>query len=201
MHQTPQTLAERIVYLRKIKGFSQERLAEESGISLRTIQRIEKDTSQPRGHTLNAIAQALGCNPEDLQTLQIPKSSFDTPSEQDLRKLNQVNIASFAILFLPFGNLIAPAILYSRLEADYPLKKTARRVLSFQLIWCACIAIFLLILPYLNYTLNNLFHLKLPLIIIGIAGLIAHNLYHTIQNSIKINQGDVNIYPRVPQVF
>ena len=39
----------RIKELRKQKGMSQEFLSEESGLSLRTIQRIENGESSPRG--------------------------------------------------------------------------------------------------------------------------------------------------------
>jgi transcriptional regulator with XRE-family HTH domain len=42
-------LAQRIKELRNRKGMSQEFLAEESGLSLRTIQRIENSETVPRG--------------------------------------------------------------------------------------------------------------------------------------------------------
>ena len=52
--------AERILTIRKSKGFSQELLAEQSGVSLRTIQRVEQGETVPRGHTMQALATALG---------------------------------------------------------------------------------------------------------------------------------------------
>lgn len=51
--------AERILAIRKSKGFSQELLAEQSGVSLRTIQRVEQGETVPRGHTVQALATAL----------------------------------------------------------------------------------------------------------------------------------------------
>ncbi|OJJ22605.1 hypothetical protein BKI52_07960 [marine bacterium AO1-C] len=201
MNEAHQTLGERVVYFRKAKGFSQEQLAEESKISLRTIQRIEKNTSQPRGYTLNAIAAALECKLADLQTPSTPKNSSNTTTEQDLRKLNRINLASFAMLVIPFGNLIVPAILYARLKTDYPFKKTARKVINFQLIWYACISPVFLILPYINQVLSNLVNFDIPLILISIAAAIAYNLYNIIQNSMKINQGNTDIYPRTPTIF
>jgi transcriptional regulator with XRE-family HTH domain len=45
-------LAERVKELRNRKGISQELLAEQSGLSLRTIQRIENNETVPRGETL-----------------------------------------------------------------------------------------------------------------------------------------------------
>ncbi|WP_146035300.1 helix-turn-helix domain-containing protein, partial [Formosa algae] len=61
-----QNLAIKIKDLRNRKGFSQEQLAEESKISLRTVQRIEKGESIPRGDTLIKLTQALGVTPDDL---------------------------------------------------------------------------------------------------------------------------------------
>mgnify|MGYP003598873837 CR=1 FL=1 len=40
-------------------NLTQEELAEKSGISVRTIQRIESGT-KPKGYTLKALAAALG---------------------------------------------------------------------------------------------------------------------------------------------
>ena len=59
---------ERISTLRKSKGLSQEVLAEQSGVSLRTIQRMEQGDTVPRGHTLQALATALGVPLEALRT-------------------------------------------------------------------------------------------------------------------------------------
>ena len=61
-----QNLAIKIKDLRSRKGFSQEQLSEESKLSLRTVQRIEKGESIPRGDTLIKLTQALGVTPDDL---------------------------------------------------------------------------------------------------------------------------------------
>ncbi len=52
-------LAKRLKELRALRGMSQEYLAEESRVSLRTIQRIENNESQPTGETIKRIAHAL----------------------------------------------------------------------------------------------------------------------------------------------
>ncbi|WP_400190804.1 helix-turn-helix domain-containing protein [Hymenobacter sp. B81] len=60
--------ADRILTIRKSRGFSQEMLAEQSGVSLRTIQRVEQGGSVPRGHTLQALATALGVSLDDFRS-------------------------------------------------------------------------------------------------------------------------------------
>jgi len=52
-------LAKNLKELRAIRGMSQEYLAEESRVSLRTIQRIENNESLPTGETIKRIAIAL----------------------------------------------------------------------------------------------------------------------------------------------
>ena len=52
-------LGQKLRELRAIRGLSQEYLAEESRVSLRTIQRIENSESEPTGETIKRIANAL----------------------------------------------------------------------------------------------------------------------------------------------
>lgn len=54
-----------VKYWREKNNFTQNELAEKSGISLRTIQRIEGGSSL-KGFTLHSIAKALETNPEHL---------------------------------------------------------------------------------------------------------------------------------------
>ncbi|WP_241154266.1 helix-turn-helix domain-containing protein [Streptococcus tangpeifui] len=70
-----------VARLRKQKGWTQERLAEETGLSVRTIQRIEKGDDSSL-ETLGLVANALNISvnelfndDEDSQTLEIGKSS------------------------------------------------------------------------------------------------------------------------------
>ena len=63
------TLGETISDLRKRKGISQELLAEISGVSLRTIQRIERDVTNPRPYTSKILAKALDVEVERLTTI------------------------------------------------------------------------------------------------------------------------------------
>ena len=52
-------LAKKLKELRAVRGMSQEYLADESRVSLRTIQRIENNESEPTGETVKRIAIAL----------------------------------------------------------------------------------------------------------------------------------------------
>jgi len=66
-------IAKKISEARKTKGLTQEELAEQSQVNLRTIQRIENSESEPRGKTLNLICGALQIDVHDLITDNTPK--------------------------------------------------------------------------------------------------------------------------------
>lgn len=67
-------IAKKISETRKIKGLTQEELAEQAKINLRTIQRIENSESEPRGKTLNLICDALEI---DSKELVIKENSYE----------------------------------------------------------------------------------------------------------------------------
>ncbi len=60
------SIAKKIIETRKLKGLTQEELAEQSQVNLRTIQRIENSESEPRGKTLTLICDALQINIQEL---------------------------------------------------------------------------------------------------------------------------------------
>lgn len=62
-----ETVGYRISETRKGKGLTQEELAEQAQLSLRTVQRIENSESEPRGKTLSLLCNALNLNVEEFQ--------------------------------------------------------------------------------------------------------------------------------------
>ena len=63
---TNEKLAQGVKVLRKDKAFSQEELAKLSGLSLRTIQRIEKGETTPTGETLKRLSNVLEVSTREL---------------------------------------------------------------------------------------------------------------------------------------
>lgn len=53
-------IAQQLKKSRKQKGITQAALSEKSGLSLRSIQRIENAQVEPRAYSLNKLAEALG---------------------------------------------------------------------------------------------------------------------------------------------
>ena len=88
--------AKRIKELRNRRGFSQEELSIKSGLSLRTIQRIENCETEPLGDSLKRISSALNINPEEL---------IDWTIKEDrgyLKVLNLSALTLYSFLYLVF---------------------------------------------------------------------------------------------------
>ncbi|MEM9829169.1 MAG: helix-turn-helix transcriptional regulator [Bacteroidota bacterium] len=96
-------LADRIRQRRIQKGYSQEFLAENANINIRTLQRIEAGQTEPRGHTLTALAKALEMAIEDL---------MDFTKTENNSILHAINLSALAYWAFPLGNIILPLILW-----------------------------------------------------------------------------------------
>jgi transcriptional regulator with XRE-family HTH domain len=123
-----QNLAIRIKDLRNRKGFSQEQLSEESKLSIRTIQRIEKGASIPRGDTLVKLSNALGVTPDAI---------LDWTKIEDKGYLTLLNLSALAsVFFQPLLGIIIPLTMWIlkkdkiNLVDDY-----GKRLISFQITW------------------------------------------------------------------
>ena len=90
------SIGQKIAELRKFKGFSQEGLAEQTNVNLRTIQRIEKDENKPSGTTLKMLCEVLEATPENI---------LDHGKKDDKTVLNLMHLSVLTYLVLPIGNI------------------------------------------------------------------------------------------------
>lgn len=73
---THKKLAQGVKELRKRKGLSQEGLSKNSGLSLRTIQRVENGETKPTAETLRRICNVLDVTPEELNDWETKNESL-----------------------------------------------------------------------------------------------------------------------------
>ncbi len=110
---------------RKQKGWSQEEFSEQANVSLRTIQRIENNESNPSGKTLLLLCNALEISIEDL--------NIDTQHENK-SFLSLFHLSALSFLIIPFGNIIIPlAFWLSKRDKIKGLRATGARLLNFQM--------------------------------------------------------------------
>lgn len=60
--------ASRIRAFRKLKGFTQEGLADEMGVSVSILGQVERGSRVPDDKFLNKVVKALGISKEELQS-------------------------------------------------------------------------------------------------------------------------------------
>ena len=122
-----ENIGNRIADIRKQKALSQEELADRASINIRTLQRIEKGETEPRGHTLNALCQVLDLRPEDI---------LDYGKEEDRQFRIILHLSVLAFLVIPLGNLLLPLILWlTKGKKVLQAHEQGANILNFQLVW------------------------------------------------------------------
>ncbi|WP_339841389.1 helix-turn-helix domain-containing protein [uncultured Maribacter sp.] len=122
-----ENIGQKIVELRKSKGYTQEDLAEKAKVNLRTIQRIENDENKPSGNTLKLISEALDSLPEKI---------IDYGKKEDLKLLVLMHLSVVTYLVIPIGNILIPLIFWiSKKDKIIKLDEKGTSLLNFQIIW------------------------------------------------------------------
>ncbi len=173
-------LGKKIQELRKLKGLTQEELADRTSLSTRTIQRIENGEVDARTYTLSRLAEALNVELDNLLVEEESNNNFF--SIKSSKKATEKHLALFHLsgLFI----LIFPPLLFWIIKRDdIPgINEHAKDILNFQI----SITIYLLISAIL------------VLLIIGIPLLILLGIFSSIviiMNSIKVLKGNEYKYP------
>lgn len=127
----------KIKEIRLKKGMSQEELASESQISLRTIQRIEKNENEPRGKTMQLICEALEINIEEL---------LDYGKNEDRQFLMFFHLSVLVGMAIPTGNIILPLVLWlTQKHRIIGLQEIGARLINFQIVFSALSFILIII--------------------------------------------------------
>jgi transcriptional regulator with XRE-family HTH domain len=182
-------LAIRLKELRNQKGLSQEVLADESSLSLRTIQRIENGETNPTGDTLQRLSNALNVNPDELSDWSI---------KEDNKYLTFLNLSALTFLFFPMLGILVPFILWSSKKGKIKnINKLGKDLINFEITWTLTL-FFIPFLIFLFTKIGLLESLTLSIIftIIGVMYLI--NLIFILINALRINNEKEVIY--FPQI-
>jgi transcriptional regulator with XRE-family HTH domain len=178
-------VAKKIKELRKRKGFSQEDLSEVSGLSLRTIQRIENGETEPRGDTLIKLAESFSISPDEITDWQII---------EDKSIIKVLNYSQLGFLAFPVLGIIIPlAIWILKKDKVRDLEKLGKSILNFQITWTI-----LLFLVYIILAASMIFSMPViynnKTIYLIIAGLYLLNIFMILLNSSRINRKKTVLY-------
>lgn len=159
-------------YIREKNNLTQNELAEKSGVSLRTIQRIEAG-SPLKGFTLNSIAKGLQIDPKNLLKRET----------ENIERAKTINFSALLGLIVPFGGIILPLILTSKTK-DGGTKKIGKKIVEVQIVITFLLSAFLIVCPFFQ----NEFHFRKPLPIYGLVLFLIIKLLVVVINGISLNK-------------
>lgn len=164
-----------VQHLRDQKNLTQTELAEKSGLSLRTIQRIEAGNI-PKGFTLKALANAFEIDPEKL---------ISSKENIKLDRAKLINLSSLFGLIIPFGGVIIPLILTNKTK-DPRNKELGKSIVSVQIIIAVALAVSQIASPFIQKGLS----LHFPLFIYLLILIMCLKLVVVIANGISLNNNN-----------
>lgn len=120
-------IARRVKYFRSRKGLTQEELAEKSGLSDRTIQRIENGETEPRGDSLKKLSKALEVSPDEILDWQLV---------EDKNILIGLCLSQLVFLVFPLLGIIIPLVIWViKKNKIKNVDRFGKTILIFQLVW------------------------------------------------------------------
>jgi uncharacterized Tic20 family protein len=153
-------LANQVKGLRLAKGYSQDYLAMQCKLSLRTIQRIESAQTEPHGDTLQRLAACLEVTVAELVNdhAHSTEHTLPAPLPTDNIYIALIHLSALSFIIFPLLGAIVPFVLWViKRDKISAINEVSKRVLNFQLTWCLILgACYTIILS------GTFFHLRIP---------------------------------------
>jgi transcriptional regulator with XRE-family HTH domain len=171
---------------RELLNLTQEELSEKSGVSVRTIQRIESG-KEPKGYTLRVLAEKLNIEEKELQDKPIeiaPKANFkenpilnEEPVAINYSTVKWINLSSLPFIIVPLFNILVPLFLMLYFKIKHPIIK---QIISLQIMWTIAAPILFIFGIFLK--LGNNFTLVMMIAIV------LSNVYLILRNTIELDK-------------
>lgn len=190
-------LADQVKSQRIKNGWSQELLAENSGLSLRTIQRIEQGSTIPRGDTLNKLHSTLDIKKEELTS---------STASDDHSFLANLNISALSFLLFPLLGFLLPWLLWISNKAKMANPKVGKDLINFQLTWTILlVTIYFGFYQYTTYLINSTGEISIslvtkhyPYLYLTVGFLYLYNLVFIVYNIYQLKStAEVNYQPKI----
>lgn len=184
--------------IREKQNLTQEELAEKSGLSVRTIQRIEAGT-EPKGYTLKTLASSLDVSENDLLTpvIAIDESVVDNPIVEEaileienepienLTLIKIINLSSLPLCWFPIANFLPPLLIMLISKHKSPIVK---QIISLQIILAIIAPIIFMLVVFLKLGKQS--------VMITIITLILADIYIILRNAYQLDKKQ-NLYYRL----
>ena len=155
-------------------NITQKELAEDTNISIRTIQRIEAG-QEPKGYTLKTLAKALQVEEQELLNTTEVSEILKEPISK------WVNLSTLPFIFLPPLNIVVPLIVMFSSKTFNALTK---QIITIQIIWTVVMAT----LVVLSAMIRNAYLLSdaIPPVTLGFFMIL--NIFIILRNAVEISR-------------
>ncbi|WP_163410815.1 helix-turn-helix domain-containing protein [Flavobacterium ajazii] len=169
--------------IRESQNLTQEELSEKSGISVRTIQRIESGIT-PKGYTLRVLAKTFDITEKELlhkisvtEDISEEKNISEESIPLNYSKIKLINLSSLPFIIIPLFNIIIPLVLMFTMKMKNPLTK---QIVSIQIMWTITAPIIFILGIFLK--LGKQFTLIIMIL------LVLSNVYIVLRNAAAIDK-------------
>ena len=160
--------------IREKINLTQEELSDKSGISVRTIQRIESG-NEPKGQTLKILAKTLAIKESELLEKEATHIEFNSTL------LKIINLSSLPFTVIPLANIIVPLVIMFTKKQFSPL---AKQIVSIQILWL----IIAFIIFMLSAFMKNWFELGSSFMLVVMVFLVLSNVFIILRNTAEIDK-------------
>ncbi|SHK52207.1 protein of unknown function [Epilithonimonas mollis] len=176
--------------IREKQNLTQEELAEKSGLSVRTIQRIEAGT-EPKGYTLKTLASTLQITENDLlisdhpieesmmevHILEEPARLKENNPTENFTLIKIINLSSLPLCWFPVANFLPPLLI---MLISKQKNEIIRQIISLQII--------LAIIAPVIFMLVVILKLGKESVMVTIITLILANIYIVLRNAYELDK-------------
>jgi transcriptional regulator with XRE-family HTH domain len=178
---------------RKLHNLSQQELSDVSGVSIRTIQRIEKNLSSGSPFILRSLCTALSI---DLSNLEIEPNNDEDGQDGLIEaantaqsKSNIINLSALSIILFPLLNLVFPALIFLKFKDQEPNKSDALRILSFQILWTLITMLLMFLIPAMLIPFFAVLSSgKIPFFVLVYLICVIVNVFFILETAVKLNR-------------
>lgn len=167
-------------------NLTQEELSEKSGVSVRTIQRIEAG-NPPKGYTLKALAKAMDISEASL--LGVDETAYTSN-----KWLKIINLSSLPFIVVPPLNFLVPLVIMFFRKEFNPVTRT---IISVQLLWTLSALVLLIIILMLNdwFAVQSKFTMLIAIVWVLINSIII------LRNAVEINKNKTPVIKPNIRIF
>jgi len=159
---------------RESLNLTQQELSDKSGISIRTIQRIESG-NEPKGQTLKKLAKTLGI--KEIELLE----KEETAIEINATLIKIINLSSLPFTIIPAANFIIPLLIIFAKKQFNPLTK---QIVSIQILWLILAVIIFMLSAFIKKWLM----LGSNFILLVMILLVLSNVFIILRNAAEIDK-------------